>query len=210
MTLEKFGSSRFGEEGDFVNEPYTVSVNQDLGLVSLQRHGNLWRSAGVTPVSVSKNYSFNPDSDVIKVSYELCAPQSEGIDTIFVVENNFTFQAGHADDRYMLIDGKRPENSFLDSIGRYRECQSVTMADEYLGLGARLASDVPAEIWHTPIFTVSLSESGFERVYQGTTILALYSLRLSHRPIRFELSLQAGDLKKLLSNSIKLEAVESH
>ena len=69
------------------------------------------------------------------------------------------------------------------------------MIDEYRSLAVAMNSDRPCELWHLPIFTVSLSEGGFEKVYQGTTFMNIYRLQLTPQPIRINLTLFAGDLK---------------
>ena len=43
-----------------------------------------------------------------------------------------------------------------------------------------------------PIFTVSLSEGGFEKVYQGTTFLNVFELTLGSEPIEITFRLHAG------------------
>ena len=42
----------------------------------------------------------------------------------------------------------------------------------------RLDAPAAAEFWVAPIETVSISEDGFERVYQGSQILALWPVEL--------------------------------
>jgi 4-alpha-glucanotransferase len=37
-----------------------------------------------------------------------------------------------------------------------------------------------SQLWISPIETVSESEEGFERVYQGSQILAVWNVTLSH------------------------------
>jgi hypothetical protein len=68
-------------------------------------------------------------------------------------------------------------------------------------------SDRPCELWHLPIFTVSLSEGGFEKVYQGTTMMNIYRLQLTPQPVRINLTLFAGDLKNYLESAKALSAV---
>ena len=41
----------------------------------------------------------------------------------------------------------------------------------WLGLAVETAVSPPADAWHAPIETVSNSEAGFERVYQGSALL---------------------------------------
>ena len=40
------------------------------------------------------------------------------------------------------------------------------------GLVLSLQFDLPIDLWELPLETVSLSEEGFERTYQGTVLLA--------------------------------------
>ena len=70
------------------------------------------------------------------------------------------------------------------------------MIDRYRSLAIGLDSDIECELWHAPIFTVSLSEGGFEKVYQGTTFMNVYSLQLSEHPVEINLTLYAGELEK--------------
>jgi 4-alpha-glucanotransferase len=50
--------------------------------------------------------------------------------------------------------------------------------DEAFGLTTRVNFDVPTDVWEFPLQTVSLSEEGFERTYQGTVLLAHARLTL--------------------------------
>ena len=109
-------------------------------------------------------------------------------------ENNFNFQAGHAEDRFIMVDNRRNENSFLDSLGQYGHASSYVVTDQYRNIAVALISDRPAEIWHLPIYTVSLSEGGFEKVYQGTTLVNLFRIEVSEEPVTIRFSLLAGDI----------------
>jgi hypothetical protein len=54
-------------------------------------------------------------------------------------------------------------------------------------------SDREAEIWQVPIFTVSLSEAGFEKVYQGTSIVSIFNCNLKKgRPFEITFMLFSG------------------
>jgi alpha-amylase len=48
--------------------------------------------------------------------------------------------------------------------------------DEWIGLEARLEWTPQAEIAWGPVETVSVSEGGFERIYQGTAYLVTWPL----------------------------------
>ncbi len=54
----------------------------------------------------------------------------------------------------------------------------LTLVDEWQKVTAKLVAPGAAEFWIAPIETVSESEDGFERVYQGSQILAVWPLAL--------------------------------
>jgi alpha-amylase len=89
----------------------------------------------------------------------------------FAVQWNLAMTAGSAPDRYFALDG-RPQ---LGSTGRIQE-DRLTLIDEWVGVEARVeAAPATAMAWG-PVETVSVSETGFERIYQGTALLIAWRL----------------------------------
>jgi hypothetical protein len=72
------------------------------------------------------------------------------------------------------------------------------MVDAWRRLAVAVLSHKLCDIWHHPIYTVSLSEAGFEKVYQGTTLLHVYALQLSSQPVTLRLTLHAGSKERVL------------
>ena len=107
----------------------------------------------------------------------------------------------------VIVDGQRPAQAYLDSIGHSHNAQTIALVDEYRDLAAAVSSERPAEIWRTPIFTVSLSESGFERVYQGTTLVHKFSLRLVSSPTRLLFTVHTGTISEVLRRAFALAAL---
>ncbi|MEW5796268.1 MAG: alpha-amylase/4-alpha-glucanotransferase domain-containing protein [Candidatus Zixiibacteriota bacterium] len=205
--LARFRTGRFGEEGDFILEPYTWRVDEHSLSVSMRRDGFVRRTDGEFAVTVIKQLRFRADSEAFEVSYELTAPHSAGLGVSFGVENNFNFQAGHAEDRFVVVDGRRPVEGFLDSVGASPSAQSIALVDEYRSIAVAVTSDQPSELWRLPIFTVSLSEGGFEKVYQGTTTVHRFALRLSAAPIRLSFSVRAGEMSRVLPSAYATAAL---
>ncbi len=201
VDFESFASNEYEEIGDFVNGEYETELSADSGAVAFSRTGTVRRPDGTFPVSVVKRFEFDPSSERIEVVYWLSCSRPGGLDVNFAVENNFNFQAGHAHDRFILVDRRRPDEAYLDSSGSCSNAKSVALVDEYRALAVVLSGQKPADIWYTPIFTVSLSEGGFERVYQGTTILHRYRLHLTEQPVQLRFTLAAGEMKAALASS---------
>jgi hypothetical protein len=209
VDFERFRSGRYDEEGDFIIEPFEYRLDTKNNRIRLTREGRLWRPEGVIPVQIAKQFTFRPGAEVIEARYEIKSLEGHHVAARFAVENNFNFQAGHNEERFILIDHCRPENSFHDSEGQYSQAGEYTVIDQSRHLAVALTSDIPCQIWQMPIFTVSLSEGGFEKVYQGTTFVNVYQLELSKRPVVINFSFAAGAIKNVSRGTSKRLAVPS-
>ncbi|RME25635.1 MAG: DUF1926 domain-containing protein, partial [Candidatus Zixiibacteriota bacterium] len=114
ITPDAFAKVRFPEEGDFILEAFTYDVNPASGECRLMRNGRVLRGGVAIPVHVEITYRLAPGKGSFDVHYRLSTPHEEPLPADLAVENNLTFQAGHAEDRYVLIDNRRAENAFLD------------------------------------------------------------------------------------------------
>lgn len=190
VDFEKFKSNKFGEYGDFVLEKYEHRCADNE--IILTRNGNLWKPDGVIPFTIEKSFLFDSRESAIGITYRLSTESESSIDINFAVENNFNFQAGHAIDRFILIDNEQTDDAYLDSTGAHTGKHSYALIDQYRDIGVGLSSETKANIWHLPIFTVSLSEGGFEKVYQGTTVLHRFSIKVGTDPVILRFDLVAG------------------
>jgi alpha-amylase len=87
------------------------------------------------------------------------------------VQWNLALTAGEG-GRYLDLEGRPP----LRSQGRRGGLRGVALVDEWAGLVAELTWSPEAELGWGPVETVSVSESGFERIYQGTALLVTWAL----------------------------------
>jgi alpha-amylase len=88
------------------------------------------------------------------------------------VQWNLALTGGEGPARYLVL----PDRPALRSDGRREELSHIVLADEWAGLEARLEWTPPAELAWGPVETVSVSEAGFERIYQGTAFLLTWPL----------------------------------
>jgi len=209
VTPEMFQSGRFSEEGDFILEPYHYRLSDDHRQLEMTRQGHLWRPEGTIPTRVTKRFKFEPGSDRINVTYSIVSSHPDELTVNFAIENNFNLQAGHSKDCFILVDNQRAEDSYLDSVGDYCRAGTLALVDQYRALAVAVGSERPAQIWHTPIFTISLSEGGFEKVYQGTTVVHCYRAVLSQQPFIIKLTLFAGAMDEVLEKAFAMSAVGS-
>lgn len=189
-TLEEFAAAKYPENGDFVLGKYETNISHqgEKGHVQFSREG---RVSGIHNVRVTKDFEIVSDSGKIICRYVLENLSKDPIDVDFGVEFNFGFMAGDAHDRYYLINNVRPRDSRLKSAGSTEGVRSLSLSDEWQGLRAEIEVDKPLTLWRFPIETVSLSESGFERVYQSSVVFLHSKTRLEKEyTIGFRLSLK--------------------
>jgi hypothetical protein len=113
------------------------------------------------------------------------------------LEWNFNLLGGGANpDAYYLADGVETRH---DSPGEAPAGARLSLGNRYVGLDVAVAADPPATAHWYPIETVSNSEAGFERVYQGSCLVFRWPLRLppgasDRASLRFEVT-QSRDLR---------------
>jgi alpha-amylase len=128
-------------------------------------------------IQCEKRFLLMPDGEL----QLRCAVTNRGTRTAsgrLGLEMNFTLLAGAADDRYYVIDGMKPPEPQLNSYGESEHSTTVALIDEWQRLQIGLRFDRPATVWRYPVETISLSEEGFERVYQGSCLLPFWTLAL--------------------------------
>jgi alpha-amylase len=95
-----------------------------------------------------------------------------GVPARWAVQWNLALTAGDAPGRYLTLPG-RPS---LASAGRIGGRDAVTLVDEWAGVQATVAWGAGAELAWGPVETISVSEAGFERIYQGLALLLTWPL----------------------------------
>ncbi|UCD16935.1 MAG: DUF1926 domain-containing protein [Candidatus Zixiibacteriota bacterium] len=197
-SLEGFQMGQISDEGDYVLGCYEIIQDTGTATVVLRRRGHLWRFEGSKSVILEKRFYFGAGSETVSVNYLLTAEHEDISGVRLAVENNFNFQAGHADDRYVLYNGKRKEDSYLDAIVTHTGCHTVVLRDDWRRLAVAMSFDKKAEVWQVPIFTISLSEGGFEKVYQGTSLASIFTTDLK-RGVPFEVTIMlfAGKIENM-------------
>ena len=180
-SLEEFAEARHHEFGDFVNQPYIATEEKDTSTARLMlvRRGSLWLPEGVLPVRVEKVMTAAADAVRIEAAYRVSNEANLPLHARFGVEFTVNFLAADSHDRYYRIDGLKTDPPQLGSMGGHGEVREFGAVDEWLQLELRVTADPPLDVWRFPIYTVSISEAGFERVYQGSVLFANTLLALA-------------------------------
>ncbi len=197
--LAAFSHCQYNELGDFVNQSYgsTVTQTREHVIIDLSRQGAIWEGRVPRRLMVTKKITISKREPGFTVDYSVSNLEESPIETRFGVEFALGGMAGDAPDRFLEI-GVRPQpivNSPLTiddgrsnlqtadlrlrSQGIEVDVESFKATDDWMHVASAWALSQPATLWRYPLETVSLSESGFERLYQGSIFLPWWDLKLA-------------------------------
>jgi 4-alpha-glucanotransferase len=169
------------ELGDAVDGEYNVE-SIEAETVDLARDVKLEDLSGV--VRVVKRFVFGGDR------------AGPTLDLVVTVENKSAepvrFDLGVEWALTMLGGGGNPaayyriDDELLthDSSGQRAGVGLITSGNTYLGLELSTTVEPPADAWWSPIETISNSEHGFERIYQGSALVVVWPLELAANEAR--------------------------
>jgi alpha-amylase len=193
VDFEGFRKCLYQEEGNFLQGSYDVEAKKDKrgGEVLFSRSGNLFASGQNHRVKVEKRFLLPPGQSDLTAMYRVTSLGEERKRTNFGIEFNINLLAGDAPDRYYDIPGHRLEDRKLASMGECADVSEIHLVDEWIGMEVVLKMDKTCNLWRFPIETVSLSESGFERIFQGSCLLFCWPLELKPNE-SFEFTIELG------------------
>lgn len=174
---------------DFAGRPYEADLewDRDRVILELKRDAGPAAWAGAR-VRITKVYTLLRDYHAFEVIYRVQHLSGPAVDAGFGVEWNVTFLTASAMDRWMDFGG-RGGRVGMGHDGAFESVEGFKLGDEWLDLAFEVEVEPAASVWTWPVETVSLSEDGFERNYQGTCILHHWPLVLEEggmREFRFE------------------------
>ncbi len=153
-----FVRCQYGEVGDFVLEPYEIIAKDEKNFVTkLSRKGNVWLNNERISIEVVKEYKFAPN---ISCKYMIKNNSDKKVELWFMSENNLMISY--------------PEKNNLGEI--YTE--KWISKDNENGYRVEILVSKKTNFWIFPIETISISESGFERTYQGVCVAPNYKITL--------------------------------
>jgi alpha-amylase len=170
VTIDAFAACRYGEQGDFVDQPYEVEVEEGDGAmaVALRREGGVWVGDEFLPVTVSKRLSFDPQAPRVDVAYAVEHTGGDPLPLWFACELNLLLSSASGEGRYCEVDGaRRPVSSRSES---YSGLGALALVDEWIGFRVKLEFEEACDIWVFPIETLSHGLEGLSRSYQGTCV----------------------------------------
>ena len=179
--LEEFAAQSYSELGDFVGEPYEFSVDKKGKEIRIL----LWRSGILRidqkslPFEVRKEIRLVVGEDKMHISYQLKNVSGSSIKAVFGSEWNINLLGGgHNEQAYYRALGITLDDSHLDSWGELADIELIAMGNRHLGIELELRAMPKVSLWRFPVESISNSEGGIEKVYQGSCLVMLLPLDL--------------------------------
>jgi alpha-amylase len=176
-TPQAFADAQAVELGDFLDDPFLL-VALDRGRLVTARDGHLNSSNGPSGVHVEKRLILGGDRMAPSLGLEVVVENRSGvaIEALLGVEWATTMLGGGGNPAAWYDAGD--ERVRHDSSGAASAIARIGQGNDYVGVAVATTLSPAADAWWSPIETVSNSEAGFERVYQGSALLFTWPLRL--------------------------------
>jgi len=189
VSLDRFHDGEYFEDSDFIAGRYTPEFDEKTRTLTLSRDGWInWQKFNIKKMIVF-------DKTALKITYTLTNSDKKENIFRFGPEFNFALLGGDSPDRYYVADGEKTAEPALNSSGVLAGIKALGVVNEWDKFKAEVHAPQAAEFWRFPVETVSLSEAGFERIYQSSVIIPWFDVRLKAGEIvTFSIELQTAGL----------------
>ncbi len=171
--LDDYRRCKFYDLGDFTLEPfdYTYEIDGGVTRITMHRRGSLASLGGRIPFEVQKTMMIDSESNEMVLETKVTNSSQHNLLIWFGNEWNFALSGSkkHAFLRFGDPPGKKRS---IHEAGQVHHTQLAELVDELFNLSIEISFDQCSTIWFFPVQTISQSESGFDKTYQGTTIFA--------------------------------------
>lgn len=173
---EDFDYLRLHESQDLAGGAWSLAAkDRSAGIFILERQATIRLNGEEAHLRVVKSLQARMGRGALKLDLDstllterpIPAPLAMGVELIF------NLLAPDAPDRYFLANDVRRPLEFRGEI----TAPQLVMVDEWQHVKISIDAKPQPRWWIVPVETISQSESGFERVYQGSAILAVWNFQ---------------------------------
>ncbi|MEX1170661.1 MAG: alpha-amylase/4-alpha-glucanotransferase domain-containing protein, partial [Chloroflexota bacterium] len=165
------------ELGDAVDGAFEID-RLEPGCLVTSRSASLTTPGGPVPVRVVKELRLGGDrrAPTLELTVTLENRSDHLIEGLLGLEWTLTMLGGGGNpSAWWEVGGRRTAH---DGRGTATDVTAFAQGNDYVGIAVATTVSRPATAWWAPVETVSNSEGGFERVYQGSGLLLSWPLAL--------------------------------
>ena len=173
-TLDAFRMSVYEELGDFIDKPYEKKESgargqkpEDGMMIILSRDGKVQKQN----VKIEKRLLIKGNE--IEVKYLVANLGKNAFEAKFGIEFNLILPCCDGVDGFYDIPVK---DKGFGSSGEIAGVRQISLVDQWTKMRLDFSFDKDTSMWRFPIETVSISEAGFERIFQGSCIIFFWDI----------------------------------
>ncbi len=173
-TPEHWATGRAVELGDAIDGAYELTALEP-GRVVVERLA----SVGGAAVRVTKTVVIagSRRAPTLTLTLDVTNEATTAVTAVLGLEWTIMLLGGGGNpSAWFEFDGVRGSH---DGSGSGASVSSFAQGNDYVGTSIETSLSEPADLWWAPVETISNSEGGFERVYQGAGILTSWPLTLA-------------------------------
>jgi alpha-amylase len=196
--VNRMRSEGYTELGSLVDAPYTYRRKDRRGAayVECEAEGVVRIGGEELPIRIQKKFKLVSSRPELSVSYKIKNCSRSEIDCYLAIENNLSLLAADSPDRLIVIPTENVRYERFKEVMTAIGISKFYLYDGYLKRNFVIVSDKIFNLWHYPVETVSQSEDGFERTYQGSAFILVYDLSLKpDEEFSFSISLGEEEVK---------------
>ncbi len=175
-SLDDFSANIYKDSASFADLSYSATL--DGKGVTLDRDGQ--------DAYVQKRFSALDDNSFVVDYTTVIGEKTRAAHRWFCVEFNLILPCCDGPAcRYEFSPAFPDADAKLGGTGELQGVNAVDLIDSFTGVMLTIESKVKATLWRFPVYTVSLSESGFEKIYQGSCLAFLFDLASIGEALKF-------------------------
>ena len=169
-TAASYGAGEIADLGDALTAPNAI-VELEAGRLVVSSRANIRTAAGDRSVEITKEITLagNRLHPTLRVAATIRNTSAATLACRLGQEWSVMLLGGGGNPSawYEVEDARRPH----DGAGQAAMIDEIGQGNDWVGVAIRSVPTPVADAWWAPIETVSNSDNGFERVYQGSALL---------------------------------------
>jgi alpha-amylase len=175
---DAWATGRATELGDAVEDVFEVEA-LEVDRVVVGRDATVMGAGGPAAVRVTKEIVLGGDrrSPTLALTVTVANGSEHPVEAVLGLEWTLTMLGGGGNPAAWLeVEGVRGPH---DGRGAAPSVSAFAQGNDHVGVSIATTISEPARAWWAPVETVSNSEGGFERIYQGAGLLLSWPLSLA-------------------------------
>jgi len=180
LSLDKFIGNPGVEDSTFPSSRFRGSFHcvEKAARIVLEGNGQVSENGTDFCFEIGQTWSRAEDKSQWTIATRIRNTGPKRWRGFYGIEFGWSLNAGNTPDRYYTIDGEKPSDPNLSSVGETHGVSTVDLVEEWWGIAIRFRFDQPARLWRFPIETVSKAVTILERVYQSSVVVPCWQLEI--------------------------------